>query len=123
MVLNRPIDEVTAEFHDDYLSGDLWIHEYLKRHGVEFQTMSLLDDPESGYVYIASVPSLNLKGHSHQIIIDTRVEENGAVLIDPQKGRGGKEWYVNLAPGSELGPGEFQVITCNYDYRLTIPAA
>lgn len=123
MVLNRPIGEVTKDFQAGYDSGDILIHDYLQKHGVEAVPMSLADSPTPGFVYLISVPSLNVKGRSHQAIIDARVEENGFVLIDPNKGAGGKEWYVNLAGGSELEPGEFQVITCNYDYRLTMPAA
>jgi len=121
MILDRPIGEITKEFHDGYMQGDISIHEYLEKHGVEIQLMNIRDDPQPGHIYLGAVPSLNIKGHSHQVIIDARKEENGFVMIDPNKGRDGKEWYVNYVEGSELAPGEFQVITCNYDYRLTIP--
>ena len=123
MVLNLPIDEITEYFQEAYDSGDILIHDYLQKRGIETVPMSLADKPIPGFVYFLAVPSLNIKGESHQVIMDFRSEEAGAVLIDPNKGREGKEWYVNLAEGSELSPGEFQVITCNYDYRLTIPAA
>jgi len=122
MLLNRPIEEVTEEFHEGYLAGEITVHEYLQKHGVDVEPMNVTDTPTPGFVYFVGVPSLNIKGCSHYVILDAREKEDGFTLIDPNKGREGKEWYVNYSEGAELSPGEFSVITCNYDYRLTLPA-
>ena len=122
MILGRPIEEVTGEFHERYMADEITVHEYLEKYGVQAAPMDITDKPTQGFVYFIGVPSLNIKGCSHYVLGDFRNKEDGFVLIDPNKGRKGKEWYVNYSEGAELSTGEFNVITCNYDYRLTLPA-
>lgn len=50
-----------------------------------------------GKIYLATVPSLNIPGYFHQIIIDTR--EN-IQIFDPNRGVSGRNYYVTKASPS-----------------------
>ena len=45
-----------------------------------------------GGLYMLVVPSLNIKGGSHYIVLDYR-DEDAPKIYDPNKGREGKEFY------------------------------
>lgn len=52
----------------------------------------------SGRIYLALVPSLNMPGYFHQVIIDNRED---TLVLDPNRGRPGKNYYViNVCPSA-----------------------
>ncbi|EBD4137240.1 hypothetical protein ACEVVA_002080 [Salmonella enterica] len=83
-------------------------HRYMNESG--FDTNNILDDLGVKYrkcihgdridlnkVYLVTVPSLNMAGLFHQIIIDTRA---GFEILDPNRGVSGRNYYVLRASPS-----------------------
>lgn len=90
MLTGRPVEEVTAQYHDLIWSG-MPITEVLRQEGVPFQELSLkANQVWFGRVYLACVPSLNLPGSFHAIIIDARGDE--MEVLDPAPE--GKQQYT-----------------------------
>jgi hypothetical protein len=49
----------------------------------------------AGKTYIVAVPSLNFKGGMHSIVVQTgETPEDPFVILDPQEGREGREFYT-----------------------------
>lgn len=95
MLLNKPVQEVMAEFHDKYYNGwQITVYDYLVKNGVECIPYSGGGDERitSGNVYLATVASLNIPGSLHQIILD--LSDGKFVIHDPIKGWPGKKFYV-----------------------------
>lgn len=59
--------------------------------GVKYRKCIHGDRIELGKVYLVTVPSLNMAGLFHQIIIDTRM---GFEILDPNCGVRGRSYYV-----------------------------
>lgn len=91
MLLNRPVEEVTAEFHEKYMAGEINMRKYLTSQGVELMN----GDPEGqmyhGHVYLVSVPSLNLPSMMHEVLMDLRDDH---VIFDPNVGYEGRKYYT-----------------------------
>lgn len=86
----KPVQEITDLYHSDLWSNRLNISDILEAEELNFKMLS----PEQssvypGTVYLACVPSLNLPGSFHAIIIDTRSDE--VEVLDPAEE--GKERY------------------------------
>ena len=83
MISGKSVNEVTAEFHDGYHNRDIDIYEYLDALGIRFikkypcekQTL------KKGFVYLLAVPSLNIVGGMHEIVVDFSGDD--AVILDP----------------------------------------
>ena len=93
MVTGKSYDEIEAEYkkYNDIpdIRGEVrqWVRMgYLPRliHDVFFE----------GFLYLATVPSLNHAGVLHRIVVDTRKDET--VIYDPQKGNEGMKYYDTL---------------------------
>ena len=67
--------------------------------------------------YITTVPSLNIKGAMHVVVL--HISDLGPVLLDPYNGVDGKEHYSFLAPSDKKDyphfyiSDTFQVINCS----------
>ncbi len=91
MVLGEPQQKIIDEFHSDYVAGEIHPSEYLIERGISLQPYTFgVDypvDPNKLWVYFLTVPSLNVMGGLHQVLLiwrggDDRVYE----LYDPAKG-------------------------------------
>lgn len=72
MVLGVPVQEVIADFHNRLHHENVTLRDYLYERLLCPQSY-LADEYvefEDGYVYFATVPSLNTKGTFHQILFD-----------------------------------------------------
>ena len=60
-------------------------------------------------VMLATVPSLNILGGNHRIVIDYTDPEEGPTILDPNDGREGKLFYTmdNIRSWSELTVVDF----------------
>lgn len=103
MILNKPVEEVVAEFHERYYNNwNITISEYLtkykvKHHCVEGggrETLSF------GGLFLCTVPSLHIPGALHQVVVD--MTEHKFIVHDPLKGWPGKKYYV----GADQDPDE-----------------
>lgn len=117
MVLNRPVEEVTAEFHSKYHAHQISVEQYLWSHGCKVH-IPRADEVRvvSGAVYLLCVPSLSESGAFHCVLLDWR-DNDAPVLLDPS--RLARRHYVY--PGQLTDPlTEFElrswVVDCRIDY-------
>lgn len=93
MILNETVEDITKDFHSRYIDDWMEASDYFKEVGVCFQPCRVgMRHPEVNKIYIAVVASLNVRGGTHSIVIET-VEE-GWWVYDPNKGREGVHYYV-----------------------------
>jgi len=93
IVTGIPVDELIERFGDHAIGFDE-IATVLVEHGLFPRETTIESHPfyRSG-IYFVSVPSLNLAGQLHQIVIEA--SEDGYIVHDPQAGREGKDFYVD----------------------------
>lgn len=92
MILDKPVSEVVAEFHDDYFSNKINAADYLRKNNVVFRELHQSEKLD-WKLYITIVASLNTIGDLHHIIIDLR--DGGLAVLDPNKGRKGIKYYIH----------------------------
>lgn len=115
MILNEDVDIVTEQFHDKYIGQGIQPHEYLESKGIKFRhCMTAERSLTIGFVYILSVPSINIKGGSHYIVVE-RVED-GWFVYDPNDGKEGRFSYSNLNTGDDL---YFPIVSWEPHYEFT----
>jgi hypothetical protein len=95
MLTETNVQKVIEEFHE------LWRHHktnpslYLSKKGVPHKVHSSYEGhADFGNIYLLTVPSLNISGGLHHIILDLRDEETDEVVVfDPNRGKHGKYYY------------------------------
>lgn len=94
MLLDRPVEEVVASYHDLMAGWEMTMGDILSIEGIPHmmgkginQTPTIFHD----YVYVLCMPSLTCQGLLHQVLLDTRNEQT--VMYDPLKGTG-KPYYT-----------------------------
>jgi hypothetical protein len=94
MVTGNNIDLVTSQFHALYRGQKIEMHDYLISMDVPF-TRCMAGDRTMPVdaVVIVSVPSLNIVGGLHYVVIETLPDGSGW-LLDPNRGREGGKYYV-----------------------------
>lgn len=95
MLLDRPVEDVRAELHEDFHACRVTLRQALERYEVPFTAFCSVDNPDLGEegAYLITVPSLNITGGLHQCILE--IDDDGYQIIDPVKGRDGRRYYVN----------------------------
>ena len=96
IVMGVPAQEVTDKWHDRYMSNDEHVNEATILASYGFMTrpyLSIDNQVVWGNVYLLAVPSLNIIGGMHSIVLDLR-EEGCNKLYDPAKGREGRKHYI-----------------------------
>lgn len=84
MILNKPVNDIIGEFHDNYHNEKVEVDDYLAKKGV------VANNPiEWNKIYIVVVPSLDHNGKmsmssTHQVLMDTTC--NKTIIHDPLKG-------------------------------------
>ena len=116
MVLGEPVSDIVSDFHKSYMAEKLDADEYLRARGIELEVLLTNAKIEAGYIYICSVPSLNLQARTHAILLDMREEYWS--LYDPNQGKEGKLYYVPDVPDSILGENEVRLVTAAPDIRI-----
>lgn len=116
MVTGLDVHEIYREFHEDYfVKHTQTIHRYAAQKGVDLAPVHTCYNSlaEPG-VYLVTVPSLNIVGGLHEIVIDTR---DGFINIyDPV--RKGRYRYVSYADVGDCGVLEVQLKSWLVDYRV-----
>lgn len=93
MLVDEPVQGLIDQFHEKYRAGATSMGQLLNELQIpctSFDSLSLPTLISSG-AYLVSVPSLNIQGGMHQIIIE--VTEDGYFVNDPVKGIEGKLFY------------------------------
>ena len=120
MLVDRPAHFVDQEFSLDYMSGVRDVPMFLAEYGsrcIPWLSAGIHQFTE-GKLYLATVPSLQLPGLFHQIIIDTRFGE--LEVYDPTKGYDGKLHYV-ASPDTE-DKTAWPLRSFIIDYEIILPA-
>lgn len=95
MITGKTIDEVTAEFHQPYVDMQTEVSDYLDANGVTYQRLYAGErNIKPDTAYLAVVPSLNIPGALHQIVIETTTDGEQWWVYDPNEGREGKQSYA-----------------------------
>ena len=114
-----PVD-VDREFTPLYNEGLLDVASYLYRYNIFAQPhlTAGIHQIRPGRLYLATVPSLQLPGLFHQIIIDARFGD--VKVYDPCKGLQGKQYYSydHIAEGDDLA---YPLRSFLIDYEIILP--
>lgn len=120
MLLDKDVEEVDSEFSLDYIRGYIDVASYLYQRGIFAQPhiTAGMHQIRPGRLYLATVPSLQLPGLFHQIIIDARFD--GVTVYDPAKGLEGKQYYSydHIAEENELA---YPLRSFLIDYEIILP--
>lgn len=120
MLLDKDPEQVYDEFTKDYIHGFTDVSTYLHKHGVFAQPhiTAGMHQIRPGRLYLATVPSLQLPGLFHQIIIDARFGD--VKVYDPCKGLQGKQYYSydHVAEGNDLA---YPLRSFLIDYEIILP--
>lgn len=93
MITGCPVDLVVDQFHREYRKGDLSIGDMLRSIGLAFKSFDSAERQsldEDG-VYLVSVPSLNIQGGMHQVVIE--MADGEWTVLDPNLGRDDRLYY------------------------------
>lgn len=118
MILNKPVEKVIEEFHSRYYNNwDITISEYLTQNGVNHHCCEGggRETLHMGGLFLCTVPSLNVPGSLHQIVID--MTDHKFIVHDPIKGWEGKKFYVGPDQDPEE-PGAFIIHTWVKDVEI-----
>lgn len=119
MIANVPAAEVIEEWHDKFHSGRAWLDDALDHYGILYlpgnhRKMQLIN----GFIYLATVPSLNVTGGLHQIVVVCQKGES-PIVFDPAKGYESRMHYV-VKHAEDLLPGEFNLTSWITDFAIPI---
>lgn len=116
MVAGQPVDEVVARWHQAFHDKTDWLDDALDYYKIPYfygsqRKCELL----YGFIYFLTVPSLNIQGGLHQILMSLTAER-GIEVFDPVMGRPGAKYYVY---GEAQNDAQFGVISWCVD--LSVP--
>lgn len=120
MILNKPVEKVIEEFHSRYYNNwEITISEYLTKNGVPHHCSEGggRETLHRGGLFLCTVPSLNIPGALHQIVID--MTDHKFIVHDPIKGWEGKKFYVGPDQDPEE-PGAFIIHTWVKDVEILL---
>lgn len=118
MACGKPVKEIMGEYH--HPEDGIDFHSFLgalKIEGVPYIEYTATGFLPYNRVFIISVPSLNIQGHTHAIVVQTQSkEEGGCFILDPNSGRPGAKCYgvdqdiVSFGQIVEIFPGEGETV-------------
>ena len=94
MIAGHPCADIIERFHLKYRKGGFSMRDMLNELRIPFQSFDSADEPalECVGAYLCTVPSLNIRGGIHQIIVE--LDDEDYWVIDPVMGREEKFYYV-----------------------------
>lgn len=117
MIAGVDENEAYAEWHEKFQCRAAWLDTALDRYGIPY----MYGSPRSatllrGFIYLLSVPSLNIQAGLHQVVAS--LPRNGEIqILDPVKGREGSLHYVY---GTPEGGGEVEIKSWSVDLIIPI---
>lgn len=126
MILGVDAEKVVREFHDKYYNageGKLKVTDYLKASSVPFTLCNFESLPREDGVYLVTVPSLNIKAGTHQILWCMQsAQEEGYFyqrILDPCTGREGKMYYTDIKELLESDPLATKITGYSLDLHIS----
>ena len=121
MLCGRPASDLIELYHHSYyneqtldVSDILRIEGFIFKQEMAGRVQTLLP----GAVYLLTVPSLNIKGGLHQILVDYRDPERPQAL-DPAKGYTGRMYYTIDSIEADEKDNAFLLFSWIVDYTIT----
>ena len=116
MASGQPVDEVVERWHQNFHDKTDWLDDALDYYKIPyFYGSQRRAELLYGFIYFLTVPSLNIQGGLHQILVSLTAER-GIEVFDPVKGRPGAKHYVY---GERCSDDEVSLISWCID--LSIP--
>ena len=99
MIKAEPAGRVIDQIHDWYFGGGVSTREALDRLQIPFKSFDTADLPyfQNDGAYLVGVPSLNMPGGMHQIVVECF--EGSMMALDPAAGVQGWKYYVASPTG------------------------
>ncbi|HBT0444797.1 TPA: hypothetical protein MA058_003453 [Klebsiella pneumoniae] len=117
MVVGISAKESYDKYHTKLQKYEIWFDTILDEYKIPYYYGSPRSSRLSGTVLcFATVPSLNIQGVFHQILI--QYEEGKFTVFDPAQGRGGAKYYI---PSNQKIDNELQVHLESWLIDLVIP--
>jgi len=90
-------------YHDALHERRITLRDALNLEGVAFESRYSIDEQGIKYigVYLVTVPSLNIPGCNHQIVVE--MTNDSYQVFDPVRGREGRKYYVNQGCEDDSG--------------------
>lgn len=117
MVSGQPVEDVVQRWHESFHDKTSWLDDALDFYKIPyFYGSQRKGELLYGFVYFLTVPSLNIKGGLHQILMSLTADR-GIEVFDPNKGRKGCMYYVW---GGEQGGDQFVVTSWCIDLAVPV---
>lgn len=101
MIAGQPVNEVVERWHQAFHDKADWLDDALDYYKIPYfygsQRKGALHE---GFIYFLTVPSLNIQGGLHQILVSLTADR-GIEVFDPVKGRDGSKYYVYPNPQND----------------------
>lgn len=92
MISGIPRRVISRKYHNRFMNeNDYDINNILDELNIKYRKCDPNEMIKLNCVYLVTVPSVNMLGWFHQIIIDTR---EGFKILDPNRGLKGRKYYV-----------------------------
>lgn len=119
MITTIPVTEVMTRYHDRLKSQEVWYDHILR----DFQIPHIVGhvnraDLMSGYGHILTVPSLNMAGDFHGILVLWPAGSDQTVILDPNTNRPGKRYYCQAPDPSN--PLEYGLVNWRVDVYIPL---
>lgn len=94
MLTNVDVNDVVSSFHNDWKSLKSNPSEFLSHNGIRHSVNKDVFSHKVnwGNVYLLTVPSLNIEGGLHHILLDLTGDFES--VLDPNNGKEGKKYYT-----------------------------
>lgn len=101
MLTGKPVAEIIERFHANYREGDLSIGDMLRELNLDFKDFRSAERQsiDRDAIYLCSVPSLNIQGGMHEIVVEM-ANDGDWVVHDPNMGRDDRLYYTSR-PGDD----------------------
>lgn len=111
MIAGVPVG-VFMGLHEEYRASRLSLRQALDRLGIPFRSYDSANRNSLGDegVFLASVPSLNIQGGMHQVVIEMLDDADWRVY-DPNQGRDDRLYYTSLV---DAGDDRAVILTAGY---------
>ncbi|EIO1437863.1 hypothetical protein LOV73_004075 [Salmonella enterica] len=111
--------DIRAKYHDRYMNDpDFNVNNILDDLNIKYRECHKNEDVLLGKVYIVTVPSINMLGYFHQIIIDARINKSKPEIkiFDPNKGVRERKYYVFTVSGKARN--QVKLLSYILDYEI-----
>jgi hypothetical protein len=102
MISGRSVHEVIDTYDHEFCARNIWYDRPLRDYGITYLRGHLdRADLMSGFAHLFTVPSLNIPGDFHAVLLVWAIDQENPIVLDPNYLRDGKHFYVFEASPDE----------------------